>query len=141
MLKNSDIGCYMSDEELFEFTRAKISKEDAQKGRAMMKKMYEPTGPSAADNPWKGMKYVVDQAFVVESENGKCLVYQLATQGGKGINGKLYGSVKNVAGKWTIGGDKSETGQQFQQSMLKLVPAEFVKLHEASSVEAAPMDA
>lgn len=140
MLTHSDISSYMSDEELSEFRGAKVDEEEAQKHRATMKKMYESTGPSAADNPWKGMKYVVDQAFVVESEKGKFLVYQLATQGGKGITGKLTSSLKNVAGKWLIGGEKGDAGKKFQKSILELVPAEFVKLHEASSVAPLPLE-
>lgn len=140
MLTHSDISSYMTDEAIFEIVRAKSDKEAAQKHRSAMKKRYEMTGPSAADNPWKGMKYVVDSVFTVESEMGKFLVYQLATQGGKDINGTLSGSVKNVDGKWMIGGEKSDEGKKFQKSIVELVPAEFAKLHEASSINPQPMD-
>ena len=140
MLSKSDISSCMSDEEIFKFTGAKIDKEQAPKHRSMMKKMSETTGPTAADNPWKGMKYVVDQAFIVESEKRKFLVYQLSTQGAKDISGTLSGSIKNVAGTWMIGGEKGDEGQKFQGSMVKLVPAEFAKLHEASSVETLPFE-
>lgn len=140
MLTHSDITTYMTDEEIFEIVGAQVDKEKAQKHRSAMKKMFEPTGPSAADNPWKGMKYVVDQAFVVESGNDKFLVYQLATQGGKDLNGKLYGSVKNVAGKWTVGGEKTDAGKAFQKAIVELVPKEFAKLHEASTIEVLSMD-
>lgn len=140
MLSKSDISSYMSDEEIFKFTGAKLDKEAAEQHRSRMKKMYEPTGPTAADNPWKGMKYVLDQALIVESEKRKFLVYQLSTQGAKDISGTLSGSIKNVAGTWMIGGEKGDEGQKFQGSMLKLVPAEFDKLHQASSIEALPFE-
>ena len=140
MLTNSDISSYMSDEEVSKFTGARLEKEVAEQNRARMKKMYELTGPTAADNPWKGMKYVLVQAFVVESEKGKFLVYQLSTQGVKDMNGKLSGSIKNVAGTWMIGGEKCDEGQKFQRSMLELVPAEFAKLHPASSIEPLPFE-
>lgn len=39
-----------------------------------------------------------------------------------------------------IGGEKGEEGQKFQRSMVKLVPAEFTKLQEASSVESLPFE-
>lgn len=135
MLTHSDISSYMSDEELFKFSGAKLDKEVAEQHRSMMKKMYDLTGPAAADNPWKGMKYVLDQAFVVDSEKGEFLVYQLSTQGGKDISGKLSGSIKNVAGTWMIGGEKGDVGQKFQLAMVKHVPAEFAKLSEKSSIE------
>ncbi len=134
MLTHSDISSYMSDEEIFALVRAKPDKELAQKHRSMMKTMFDATGTSAADNPWKG-KYVVDQALVVESEKGKFLVYQLTTQGGK-----LTESLKNVAGKWLIGGEDGDAGRNFQKSILELVPAEFAKRHKASSVEPLPLE-
>ena len=140
MIGNSDIGYYLSDEEIFETMGLKVDKEKAQEYRESVKKMYEVSGPNAEENPWKGMKYVLDQAFVVESEKGKFLVHQLSTQGGKRISGKVYGSVKQVNGKWSIGGEKSEAGKKFQYSMVKLVPHEFTKLHEASSVEPLPLE-
>ncbi len=140
MLTKSDISSYMSDEELIKFTNSRYDKEAADQHRSRMKKMYELTGPNAADNPWKGMKYVVDQAFIVESEKGKFLVYQLSTQGVKDMNGKLSGSIKNVAGTWMIGGEKGDEGQKFQGSMVQLVPAEFAKLHQVSSIEPLPFE-
>ena len=140
MLTHSDISSYMSDEEIFSFVRAKPDKDLAQTHRSMMKTMFELTGPSAADNPWKGMKYVVDQGLVVESEKGKFLVYKLSTQGGKDINGKLVASLKNVDGKWMIGGEDSEAGKKFQKSIMELVPAEFDKLRKSSSVEPLPFE-
>ena len=140
MLSHSDISSYMSDEEIFEFSGAKYDKKEAQNYRDRMKKMYELTGSSAADNPWKGVKYVVDQAFVIESGKGKFLVYQLSTLGVKNIGGKLTSSLKNVAGIWTVGGGKDEEGQKFQRSLLELVPAEFAKLHKLSSIELLPFE-
>ena len=140
MLTKSDISSYMSDEEISKVTGAKLDKEQAQKLRSSMKKMYELTGPSVAENPWKGMKHVVDQAFTVESERGKFLVYQLSTQGAKEITGKTTGSIKNVSGTWTIGGEKGDDGQDFKKSMLELVPAEFDKLNGASSIQLVPLE-
>jgi len=140
MLSNSDISSYMTDEELFKITGVKLDKEAVEKGRAGMKKMYEATGPAAADNPWKGMKYVLENGFVVESEKGKFLVYQLSTLGMKDTTGKSYGSIKNVAGTWVIGGEKDEDGKKFQGTMVQHVPAEFSKLHQASSIEALPFE-
>jgi hypothetical protein len=140
MLDNSDISSYMSDEELFKFTGARLDKEAIERDRSRMKKMYEVTGPNAADNPWKGMKYLLEDGFVVESEKGKFLVYQLSTLGMKDNSGKLSGSIKNVAGTWMVGGIKGEEGQKFQGSMVKLVRAEFAKLQQASSIEALPFE-
>jgi hypothetical protein len=140
MLSKSDISSYMSDEELFKFTGTKLDKEAADQHRSRMKKMYELTSANAAENPWKGMKYVLEDGFVVESEKGKFLVYQLSTQGVKDMNGKLSGSIKNVAGTWMIGGEKGDEGQKFKRSMLELVPAEFAKLHQASSIEPLPFE-
>ncbi len=139
MLTNSDISSYMSDEELSKFTGAKLDKEVADQHRSRMKKMYEMTGPTAADNPWKGMKYVLEGGFVVETEKGKFLVYQLSTLGMKDSH-MLSGSIKNVAGKWMFGGEHGEDGQKFQGSMVMLVPAEFAKPHQASSIETLPLD-
>lgn len=140
MLTKSDISSYMSDEEISKVTGAKLDKEQSQKLRSSMKKMYELTGPSAAENPWKGMKHVVDQAFIVESERGKFLVYQLSTQGVKEITGITTGSIKNVSGTWTISGEKGDEGQNFEKSMLELVSAEFTKLHEAINLESLPLE-
>lgn len=140
MLSKSDISSYMGDEELSKFTGVKLEKEAGVQHRTNMKKMYEPTGPTAADNPWKGMKYVFDQAFVVDSLNGKLLVYQLSTEGAKDISGKLSGSIKNIAGRWMVGGEKGDDWQKFQRSMLELVPAEFAKLHQAAQIEALPLE-
>lgn len=140
MLTHSDLSSYMSDEEFFGFARATVDPEKANKHRSLMKERYEMTGPSAADNPWKGMKYVLDEAFVVDSEHGRFLVYRLSTQGGKGIEGKLTSSVKNVDGRWSIGGTEGDPGQKFQRSMLELVPVEFAKLREAASIEPLPLE-
>jgi hypothetical protein len=140
MLSNSDISSYMSDEEISEFIGVKLDKEIAEQHRSKMKKMYELTGSAASDNPWKGMKDMLENGFVVESEKGKFFVYQLSTLGIKNTSGKSYGSIKNVAGTWMIGGEKDEDGQKLQKSMLHIVPAEFAKLHQASSIEALPLE-
>jgi hypothetical protein len=140
MLTHSDISSYMSDEEIVEFTGARFDKKAAEQHRSRMKKMYEMTGPTAADNPWKGVKYSIQQAFEVESEKGKFLVYQLISQGGKDVGGAVTSSLRNVAGKWSIGADESEGIEDFRLSLLKLVPAEFAKLHQASQIEALPFE-
>ena len=142
MLNNSDISSYMSDEEISGFFEAKLTADKIQKLRSALKEVYESApSSSASSSVWKGMKYVIDQAFLVESEKGKFLVYQLKPEGGSGNNGKLTCSVKNVAGKWSIGRDKSEAGEKFQLSMMHLVPAEFEKLRKESSVEPLPLEA
>jgi hypothetical protein len=140
MLTHSDISSYMSDEELFKFTGAKLDHEAAEQQRSKMRKWVESTGPAAEDNPWKGMKYVIEQAFVVESEKGVFLIYQLSPQGGKDISGKLSGSIKNVAGAWMIGGEKGDEGKNFQGSMVQLVPAEFAELSDKSPIEPLPLE-
>lgn len=140
LLTKSDISSHLSDEELIKFSGGKFDKEALEQHRSRMKEMYALTGPAAADNPWKGMKYAVEQTFLVESERGKFLVYQLSTHGAKDISGKLSGSIKNIDGTWIIGGEKSEEGQKFQGAMVQLVPQEFDKLNQTSSIESLPLD-
>jgi len=140
MLSNSDISSYMSDEEISAFFEPKLGGDRVQKLRSAMKAAFNWTLPSTTTNPWKGVKYSISQAFGVDSEKGKFLVYQLTPQGGKNISGELTGNIKNVAGKWSIGAEKNETTDSFRLSILKLVPAEFAKLNQASSIEALPFE-
>jgi hypothetical protein len=139
MLSNSDISSYMSDEEISVFFEPKLSVDRVQKVRSAMK-AYNWTLPSTTTNPWKGVRYSISQAFEVDSEKGKFLVYQLMPQGGKDVGGDLTSSLRNVAGKWSIGADKSEGVEDFRLSLSKLVPAEFAKLHQASQIEALPFE-
>lgn len=139
MLPNSDISSYMSDEEISEFFEPKLSVDRVSNFRAAMKAAFNPTLPSVT-NPWKEVKYSISQAFEVESEKGKFLVYQLAPQGGKDISGELTSSIKNVAGKWSIGAENCEAIESFRLSILKLVPAEFAKINQASSIEILPFE-
>lgn len=145
MLTNSDISSHMSDEDLSQYMGTASSVEEAKKAefekfRAGMKKMYALTGPDAEENPWKGMKHVIDQIFIVESETGKFLIYQMSTAGAKEIKGKSFGSRKNVDGKWVIGDGKSSKDQKFKMSLMELVPKEFAKLRESSSIASLPLE-
>ena len=105
-----------------------------------MKAAYNSTLPSTTTNPWKGVRYSISQAFEVESEKGKFLVYQLMPQGGKDVGGDVTSSLRNVAGKWSVGADKTEGIEDFRLSLLKVVPAEFAKLHKLSSIELLPFE-
>lgn len=138
MLSKSDISSYMSDEEIFVFFEPKLGVDKIQKFRAAMKEAFNFTLPSTATKPWIGVKYSINQAFEVESEKGKFLVYQLMSQGGKDVGGEVTSSLRNVAGKWSIGADEFEGIEDFRLSLLKLVPAEFAKLHQASQIETLP---
>lgn len=140
MLTKTDISSHMSNEELIKLTGSRFDEEAVELHRSRMKKMAEMTGPAAADNPWKGMKYVVEQAFLVESERGRFLVYQLSTQGAKDVTGKLIGSIESVDGRWVIGGEKDDVGEKFQRAMLQLVPEEFEKMRVESSLESLPLE-
>jgi hypothetical protein len=137
MLSHSDISSYMSDEEISVFFGPKLGVDKIQKFRAVMKEAVNFTFPSTDTKPWIGVKYSINQAFEVESEKGKFLVYQLISQGGKDVGGAVTSSLRNVAGKWSIGADESE---DFQLYLSKLVPAEFAKLHQASQIEALPFE-
>ncbi len=139
MLAHSDISSYMSDEEISVFFEPKLSVDRVQKVRSAMK-VYNWTLSSTTTNPWKGVRYSISQAFEVDSEKGKFLVYQLMPQGGKDVGGHLTSSLRNVAGKWSVGGDKTEGIEDFELSLLKVVPAEFAKMHTASSIEALPFE-
>ena len=145
MLTNSDISSHMSDEDLSRYMRTDLIAEETKKAefekfRAGMKKMYALTGPDAEENPWKGMKQVVDQIFIVESETGKFLVYQMSTAGAKEIKGKSFGSRKSVDGTWLIGDGKNSKDQKFKMSLMELVPKEFAKLRESSAIASLPLE-
>lgn len=140
MLSNSDISSHMKDERISAFFEAKLDVDRIKKFRSAMKGAFNSPLSSTADNPWKGVKYSINQAFEVESEKGKFLVYQLMSQGEKNVGGKVTSSLRNVAGKWFIGADESEEIEDFRLSLSKLVPAEFAKLHQASSIEALPFE-
>jgi len=145
MLTNSDISSHMSDEDLSKYMETASIVEEAKKAefeefRAGMKKMYALTGPDAEENPWKGMKHVIDQIFIVESETGKFLIYQMSTEGAKEIKGKRFGSRKYVDGKWLIGDGKSSKDQKFKMSLMELVPKEFTKLRESAPIASLPLE-
>ncbi len=145
MLTNSDISSHMSDEDLSKYMGTASIVEEAKKAefeefRAGMKKMYALTGPDAEENPWKGMKHVIDQIFIVESETGKFLVYQMSTEGVKEIKGKSFGTRKSVDGKWVIGDGKNSKDQKFKMLFMQLVPKEFEKLRESSSIATLPLE-
>lgn len=145
MLDSSDITSYMTDEEidknvktdLFDPADMKVKYEQM---RAGMKKRSELTGPDAEDNPWKGMKYALDQVFIIESKLGKYLVYQLSPQGTKEANGHLYGIRKHEDGRWVMGGTKDETIEKFKQSLTSMIPKEFEKLQKESAVATLPLE-
>ncbi len=141
MLTKSDISTYMNDDELSKFIKSELLKEDAGKEkleefRASMKKMYALTGPNAEENPWKGMKYAIDQVFIIESKLGKYLVYQLSPQGTNEANGHLYSIRKHEDGRWVMSGTKDETIDKFKQSLTSMIPEKFEKLQKKSAVAA-----
>jgi hypothetical protein len=145
MLANSDITSYMTDEEIAQHVKTDRFDKDELKAeyermRAGMKKRSELTGPDAEDNPWKGMKYSLDQVFIIESKLGKYLVYQLSVQGTKEVNGRLYSIRKHEDGRWAMGATKDETIDKFKQSLTSMIPKEFEKLQEESAVATLPLE-
>ncbi len=140
MLSHSDISSYMSDEEISVFFEPKLGVDKIQKFRAAMKEAVNFTLPSTDTRPWIGVKYSINQAFEVESENGRFIVCQLTQQGGQNQNGQTTFSLRNVAGKWSPGADESERIESFRLSLVKLVPAEFAKLRQSSAIEALPFE-
>jgi hypothetical protein len=145
MLTKSDISSYMNDEELSKFIESELLKEDSKKEdleefRASMKKMYALTGPNAEENPWKGMKYSLDQVFIIESKLGKYLGYQLSPQGTKEANGHVYSIRNHKDDRWVMGETKDETIDKFEQSLTLMIPKEFEKLQKESGVAALPLE-
>jgi hypothetical protein len=145
MLTKSDLSSLLSDEELFKYVKNDLIEEKAKKTfaeefRASMKKRYELTASNAEENPWQGMKYMIDLVFTVDSGESKFLIYQLSTKGVKDVGGKLFGTLNQVGDKWMIGGNKDEASQKFQISMMQKVPAEFDKKRAASKLEPSMMD-
>ncbi len=145
MLTSSDITSYMTDEMISQnvktdrFDKADL-KAEYEKMRAGMKKRSELTGPDAEDNPWKGMKYALDQVFIIESKLGKYLVYQLSPQGTKEANGHVSSIRKYEDGRWVMSGTKDETIDKFKQSLTLMITKEFEKLRETSAISPASMD-
>ncbi|MCE2961060.1 MAG: hypothetical protein ACK46A_12535 [Akkermansiaceae bacterium] len=145
MLTNSDITSYMTDEMISQnvktdrFDKADL-KAEYEKMRAGMKKRSELTGPDAEDSPWKGMKYALDQVFIIESKLGKYLVYQLSPQGTKEVNGRVYSIRKHEDGRWLMSGTKDETIDKFKQSLTSMIPKEFEKLQKESAVATLPLE-
>jgi hypothetical protein len=137
MLTNSDISSHMSDDEVSKFTGTKLEKDQIEQHRVRMREVWGLTGPNAAESYWKGVNFEIGNGFIVDSEMGKFLVYELSAKGKKGAT---TGSIIHVDGRWVFHREKDDKSQRFQSSMLQLVPAEFAKLHEASSVEALPFE-
>ena len=145
MLTNTDITSYMTDEEIGQYLKTdqvdpSEIKNKFENLRAGMKKRSELTGPDAEDNPWKGMKYELDQVFIVDSKFGNFLVYQLSPRGTKEVNGKLFSILTKVDGRWITKGTKDETLSTFKQSLTSTIPKEFEKLHRDSTVTTSPLE-
>ena len=145
MLTNTDITSYMTDEEIGQYLKTdqvdpSEIKTNFEKFRAGMKKRSELTGPDAEDNPWKGMKYELDQVFIIESKFGNFLVYQLSPRGTKEVNGKFFSILTNVEGRWMMKGTKEEPLSTFKQSLTSMIPKEFEKLQKESTVTTSPLE-
>ena len=113
-------------------------------GGACSVKACKPEAPSFSSHWWTKI-FVPDPIdrrhhAEIDSEKGRFLVYQLMSQGGKNVGGEITSSLRNVAGKWSIGADETEGIENFRLSLLKLVPAEFAKRHQAAQIEALPFE-
>ena len=140
MLQKSDITSYLSDERISELHEIALDASIIRKMRASTKRRFELTGPNAEANPWKGMKYVLDLALVVESEKGRYLVHQCSTQGGEVANGTLHGILKEVNGKWVVGNALEANDKKFKIGLMQLVPKELAKLQETGSIGSLPLE-
>ncbi|MEO8617353.1 MAG: hypothetical protein ABI600_19630 [Luteolibacter sp.] len=138
MLTNSDLSSLLSDEEVSKLLKTTPDRERLQKMREGAKKMYDPTGSSAAENPWKGMKYALTAAFVIESERGKFLFYQIASVDRE--YGTFSSQLKNISGKWLQNGDEKDPAQSFKISDLANIPKEFTKQKESVGLQALPLE-
>lgn len=145
MLTNSDITSHLSDEDLAKYMKSVLVDENEKQAerdkiRNGMKKMYAETAADAEDNPRRGMKFGITQVFIVESDLGKYLVYQIAVSGGKDMSGRLTGSRIFSDGLWLMGGDKDAKTKDFKLSMLENIPKEFDRLQKESAVVALPLE-
>lgn len=137
MLTKSDLSSYMSDDEVSKFTETKLEKDQIEQHRIRMREVWGLTGPNAPESYWKEMKHEVGNGFIVDSEMGKFLVYQLSSKGKKG---ETTGLIIHVDGRWVFHSEGDDKTQKFQRSMLLLVPDEFRKLQEGGSVEPLPFE-
>ena len=137
MIGHSNLGVYLSYDDIAKLFGGKIADaENMPKEQEKMTKMFEMTAPTAAENPWKGMKYALDYAYVIESDRGKFLLYQLSCPGGN-ITGKSYGQLREVAGRWVNGGASKSFGPS---AHLTNIPEEFAKQKESTGLQALPLE-
>ena len=139
MITNSDISVSLSDKDISKCFESKFDPEKLEELRATMKRRFETTGPTAADNPWKGMKYALDCVFIVEMDRRKFLIYQIFMPGGK-INGHLYGQLNYVSGRWVVALLKKDPEKAFNISNPAVITDEFTKQKESSGLQALPLE-
>ena len=82
------------------------------------------------------MKYALHYAYVIDSDRGKFMLYQLSYPGGK-ITGDSYGQLMNVAGRWLHVGAAKSFGPS---SHLTDIPKEFTKQKESTGLQALPLE-
>lgn len=140
MLQKTDITFYLSDEQIAELYQSKLEPAQMADMKARVKEIYAVTGPQAEANPWKGMKYVWDFAYVIHSARGKYLVHECSSQGGEVAKGASYSIIKDLNGKWVIGSSKEANESDFKLKMMDLVPKESKKRQEAGSIRLLPLE-
>lgn len=140
MLQKTDITSYLSDVQIAELYQSKLEPAQMAEMRARMKETYAVTGPQAEANPWKGMKYVWDFAYVIHSARGKYLVHQCSPQGGEVGKGALYSIIKDLNGKWVIGSSQEANESDFKLKMMDVVPKEFKERQQAGAIRLFPLE-
>ncbi len=84
------------------------------------------------------MKYALTAVFVIESERGKFLFYQLASVDRE--YGTMSSQLKNISGKWLQNGDEKDPAQSFEISDLADIPKEFTKQKESAGLQTLPLE-
>ncbi|HEX7260762.1 MAG TPA: hypothetical protein VF258_03020, partial [Luteolibacter sp.] len=76
--------------------------------------------------------------FVIESERGKFLFYQIASV--EREYGTISAQLKNISGKWLQNGDEKDPAQSFKISDLANIPQEFAKQKESAGIQPLPLE-
>jgi hypothetical protein len=140
MVENSDICSHLSDEEVSALIEKKVEPAMIDAHRASSKKRLALTSPTAEDNPWKGMKYVFDAAYLVESKRGTFLVHQTSTQGMKDSNGHIFGTLKLSSKKWLKLKYADTADEEWHLELLKEFSSKIKTLEIESPLTSSPLE-
>lgn len=140
-LTNSDVAKLSGNEEIRNCFEGEMTDAQINTARESAQKQYMMTSPTAAENPWKGMVYDVKRIFIVDSQQGKFMMFKISSRTNNGKPGILYGVLKKGLRGWVLPRPNSFAAEAYNILNLKLIDRDLDRLKLSGKVKTKPFSA